>query len=218
MFLEPNWPFEVARQKKDSLVALIGMLNCIGAALTPPIVVGVHAIIGPNGGGKDIFVHISAVELAGLNSLNERAPLSAVAFFAGRNLPRRSADYSAARIHALQRSIALAQRSDESTTLSCWSSRIALAFLAIESASVQIANHASALTTSAAVPLVYCKNSASPALRAMSITSSAVGVVLRDRNCISSHLTDRANSKSSWATSASKRDGSMFLSCRCASV
>ena len=40
MFLEPNWPFEVARQKKNSLVALIGMLNCIGAALTPPIVVG----------------------------------------------------------------------------------------------------------------------------------------------------------------------------------
>lgn len=46
-------------------------------------------------------------------------------------------DYSAARIHALQRSIALAQRSDASTTLSCRSSWIALAFFAIESTSVQ---------------------------------------------------------------------------------
>jgi hypothetical protein len=48
-------------------------------------------------------------------------------------------------------------------TLSCWSSRIDLAFLAIESASVQIANHASALTTSTVVLLRVCKNSASPA-------------------------------------------------------
>ena len=71
MILEPNWPFEVARQKKDSLVALIGMLNCIGAALNRPLSSEVHAIIGPNGGGKDIFVHISAVERAGLSSLNE---------------------------------------------------------------------------------------------------------------------------------------------------
>ena len=74
-------------------------------------------------------------------------------------------DYSAARIHALQRSIALAQRSDASTTLSCRSSCIALAFFAIESASVQIANHASALTTSTLALLARCKNSASPALR-----------------------------------------------------
>ena len=103
-------------------------------------------------------------------------------------------DYSAARIHALQRSIALAQRSDASTTLSCRSSCIALAFFAIESASVQIANHASALTTSTLALLARCKNSASPALRAMSITSSAVDVLVRDRNCISSRLTDRANS------------------------
>jgi hypothetical protein len=62
-------------------------------------------------------------------------------------------DYSAARIQTLQRSIALAQRSDESTTLSRRSSPFALAFLAIESASVQIASHASALTTSTAVLL-----------------------------------------------------------------
>jgi hypothetical protein len=83
---------------------------------------------------------------------------------------RQSRDYSAARIQALQRSIALAQRSDASMTLSCWSSRIDLAFLAIETASVLIANRASTLTTSTeALLLVGCKNSASPALRAMSI-------------------------------------------------
>jgi hypothetical protein len=56
------------------------------------------------------------VERAGLSSLN----------------PCRQRGYSAARIQALHRSIALAQRSEASTTLSCWSSRIALAFLAIE--------------------------------------------------------------------------------------
>jgi hypothetical protein len=94
-------------------------------------------------------------------------------------------DYSAARIHALQRSIALAQRSDVSTALSCRSSRIVLAFLAIESARVQIANHASARTISTLALLGCCKNSARPALRAMSITSSAVGVVPRDRKCMS---------------------------------
>ena len=53
----------------------------------------------------------------------------------------------------LQRSIALAQRSDESTTLSRRSSPFALPFSAINSASVQIASHASALTTSTAVLL-----------------------------------------------------------------
>jgi hypothetical protein len=41
MFLEPNWLFEVARQKKGYLVALIGA--------------EVHAIVGPNGGGKDFL-------------------------------------------------------------------------------------------------------------------------------------------------------------------
>ena len=30
-----------------------------------------YGFIQPQGGGKDIFVHISAVERAGLNSLNE---------------------------------------------------------------------------------------------------------------------------------------------------
>ena len=79
-------------------------------------------------------------------------------------------DYSAARIQALQRSIALAQRSDVSTTLSCRSSRIVLAFLAIESARLQIANRASARTISTLALLGYCKNSARPALRAMSTT------------------------------------------------
>jgi len=30
-----------------------------------------YGFIQPQGGGKDVFVHISAVERAGLNSLNE---------------------------------------------------------------------------------------------------------------------------------------------------
>jgi cold shock protein len=30
-----------------------------------------YGFIAPQGGGKDVFVHISAVERAGLNSLNE---------------------------------------------------------------------------------------------------------------------------------------------------
>jgi len=30
-----------------------------------------YGFIAPNGGGKDVFVHISAVERAGLHSLNE---------------------------------------------------------------------------------------------------------------------------------------------------
>jgi cold shock protein len=30
-----------------------------------------YGFIQPTGGGKDVFVHISAVERAGLNSLNE---------------------------------------------------------------------------------------------------------------------------------------------------
>jgi cold shock protein len=31
-----------------------------------------YGFIQPQGGGKDVFVHISAVEWAGLSSLNER--------------------------------------------------------------------------------------------------------------------------------------------------
>lgn len=35
-----------------------------------------YGFIQPNGGGKDVFVHISAVERAGLSSLNEGAKVS----------------------------------------------------------------------------------------------------------------------------------------------
>lgn len=35
-----------------------------------------YGFIQPDGGGKDVFVHISAVERAGLNSLNEGAKVS----------------------------------------------------------------------------------------------------------------------------------------------
>jgi cold shock protein len=35
-----------------------------------------YGFIQPDGGGKDVFVHISAVERAGLSSLNEGQKLS----------------------------------------------------------------------------------------------------------------------------------------------
>ena len=35
-----------------------------------------YGFIQPQGGGKDVFVHISAVEKAGLNTLNEGAKVS----------------------------------------------------------------------------------------------------------------------------------------------
>jgi cold shock protein len=35
-----------------------------------------YGFIAPDGGGKDVFVHISAVERAGLRSLNEGAKVS----------------------------------------------------------------------------------------------------------------------------------------------
>jgi cold shock protein len=34
-----------------------------------------YGFIQPQGGGKDVFVHISAVERAGLSSLNEGQPI-----------------------------------------------------------------------------------------------------------------------------------------------
>ena len=83
-----------------------------------------YGFIKPQGGGKDIFVHISAVERAGLSSLNEgqvvqyeevsnRGRMAAdnlqgfTLVFRDRSLARQRG-YSAARIQALQRSMALA--------------------------------------------------------------------------------------------------------------
>jgi hypothetical protein len=74
MFLELNWLFEVARQKKDSSGRLSGGLNCMSAAPMPPIVVGQFS--ARVAAARIFFVHISAVERAGLNRLNEGAKLS----------------------------------------------------------------------------------------------------------------------------------------------
>ena len=49
--------------------------------------------IQPDGGGKDVFVHISAVERAGLNGLNEGQKIS---YETGRGVAEQSGDLTAA--------------------------------------------------------------------------------------------------------------------------
>ena len=50
-----------------------------------------YGFIQPDTGGKDVFVHISAVERAGLSNLNEGAKVSyEVVATAGKNPPKTS--------------------------------------------------------------------------------------------------------------------------------
>ncbi len=67
--------------------------------------------IQPDGGGKDVFVHISAVERAGLNGLNEgqkitydvqqdRGKDAFIALFRQRKAPRRPRMYRAPPVQA----------------------------------------------------------------------------------------------------------------------
>ena len=50
-----------------------------------------YGFIAPDGGGKDVFVHISAVERAGMHSLNEGQKVS-FAVVADRRTGKSSAD------------------------------------------------------------------------------------------------------------------------------
>ena len=48
-----------------------------------------YGFIQPDSGGKDVFVHISAVERAGLSSLNEGAKVSTKRWRTGAKRPRK---------------------------------------------------------------------------------------------------------------------------------
>jgi cold shock protein len=69
-----------ARQTDHGLVVLGPDPYCAGSTLETEMARGTvkwfnptkgYGFIQPSGGGRDVFVHISAVEQAGLNSLNE---------------------------------------------------------------------------------------------------------------------------------------------------
>jgi CspA family cold shock protein len=68
------------RDRDRSLVAIGPTHYCAGPTLETKMATGTvkwfnptkgYGFIQPSGGGKDVFVHISAVERAGLSSLNE---------------------------------------------------------------------------------------------------------------------------------------------------
>jgi cold shock protein len=58
------WQSRLARSTDGELVVAIGTVKWFNPTKG-------YGFIQPQGGGRDVFVHISAVEKAGLNTLNE---------------------------------------------------------------------------------------------------------------------------------------------------
>ena len=86
-FPRPLLPFEAAREMRDFLAvlyaAVLGCRYCFNRE--SDVATGTvkwfnpakgFGFIQPDSGGKDVFVHISAVEKAGLSTLNEGAKVS----------------------------------------------------------------------------------------------------------------------------------------------
>jgi len=71
----PNQPFGPERQRRHGELILMEGLMSVGTVKWFNAQKG-YGFIQPDDGGKDVFVHITAVERAGMSSLNEGQKLS----------------------------------------------------------------------------------------------------------------------------------------------